>query len=129
MVETSKLKFSKTREWVNLEGQTATIGITDHAQSEISDVVFVELPRVGATVRQFEPACVVESVKAAFDIYAPMSGVVVKVNDALRVNPELVNQSPYEKGWLFQMDATNTQELNLLMTEEQYQDLDKNSAH
>ena len=129
MVETSKLKFSKTHEWVNLEDQTATIGITDHAQSEISDVVFVELPRVGATVRQFEPACVVESVKAAFDIYAPMSGVVVKVNDALRMNPEFVNQSPYENGWLFQIDVSNVRELALLMTEEQYHGLDKHSTH
>ena len=129
MVETSKLKFSKTHEWVNLEGQTATIGITDHAQSEISDVVFVELPRVGATVRQFEPACVVESVKAAFDIYAPMSGVVVKVNDALRVNPEFVNQSPYENGWLFQIDVSSARELDSLMTEEQYQGLDKHPTH
>ena len=129
MVETSKLKFSKTHEWVNLEGQTATIGITDHAQSEISDVVFVELPRVGATVRQFEPACVVESVKAAFDIYAPMSGVVVKVNDALRVSPEFVNQSPYENGWLFQIDVSSARELDSLMTEEQYQGLDKHPTH
>ena len=103
MIDTSKLKYSETHEWIKLSGNIATIGITDHAQKEISDVVFIELPKPERVVKKKDAAMVIESVKAAFDIYAPMSGKVIKVNDRLKDSPELVNKSPYEEGWLFQI--------------------------
>lgn len=128
MVDPSKLKYAETHEWVNLEGKVATIGITDHAQKEISDVVFVELPKAGRSLKQKDSAMVIESVKAAFDIYSPVSGKVTKVNDKLQMNPELVNKSPYGDGWLFQVECDNPAELNGLMTEEQYNN-QKQASH
>ena len=120
MADTSKLKYSQTHEWVSLVGNVATVGISDHAQKEISDVVFVELPKLGKELKQKESAMVIESVKAAFDIYAPLSGKIIKINDQLKDKPELVNQSPYEKGWLFQMECSNVSEFDTLLSEEQY---------
>ena len=128
MVDTSKLKYTATHEWVSINGKVATVGITDHAQKEISDVVFVELPTMEKAVKQKDPAMVIESVKAAFDIYAPLSGKVIKVNDKLKDSPELVNKSPYENGWLFQMECSNLGELGLLLSEEQYHGV-KDLAH
>lgn len=128
MVDTSKLKYTPTHEWVSLSGKIATVGITDHAQKEISDVVFVELPKPEKTVKQKDAAMVIESVKAAFDIYAPLSGKVIKANDKLKDSPELVNKSPYESGWLFQIECADTNELNTLLTEEQYNSV-KHTSH
>ena len=128
MIDTSKLKYAATHEWVKLEGTTATVGISDHAQKEISDVVFVELPKEGQVVKQKETAMVIESVKAAFDIYAPVSGTVSKVNGSLKDRPELVNQSPYEGGWLFQLECSDMKELENLLTEADYAAV-KTSAH
>ena len=116
----SKLKYTQTHEWVSLSGGVATVGITAHAQKEISDVVFVELPAPERVLKQKESAMVIESVKAAFDIYAPLSGKVLKVNDALKDSPEAVNRSPYGEGWLFQMECSDPKELDTLLTEEQY---------
>ena len=120
MTDLSKLRFTPTHEWIRLEGNTATIGITDHAQKEISDVVFVELPKVGKTVQQKDSVMVVESVKAAFDIYAPLSGRVTAANDKLTAKPELLNRSPYEEGWLFKLECDRPDDWKALLNETQY---------
>ena len=109
MIDTAKLKYTQSHEWVSLEGSIAKVGITDHAQKEISDIVFVELAKVGKDLKQNEAAMVIESVKAAFDIYAPLTGKVLKINDRLKDSPELVNQSPYDDGWLFEQCITKSQ--------------------
>jgi glycine cleavage system H protein len=119
-MDLSRLKFTKTHEWLHLEGNQGTVGITQHAQSEISDVVFVELPKVGRTVVQGEEVAVVESVKAAFSIYAPVGGTIVQVNEALAKDPGLVNRSPYEEGWIFKLNVRNPSEADLLMDEAGY---------
>lgn len=128
MTDTSKLKYTTTHEWVKLEGKLATVGITDHAQKEISDVVFIELPKNGRAVKQKDSAMVIESVKAAFDIYAPLSGTITKINDKLKEKPELVNRSPYEEGWLFQMECADPKEADSLLSESQYRDV-QGAAH
>ena len=115
------LKFTKTHEWLRLEQGTGTVGITSHAQEEISDVVFVELPKVGRAVRQGEEVAVVESVKAAFSIYAPVSGTVSKVNDTLPKDPGAINRSPYEQGWIFILEPVESKEAANLLTHEQYE--------
>ena len=120
MAEPSKLKYAETHEWVSLNGTAATVGISDHAQKEISDVVFVELPKLDQQVKRKESAMVIESVKAAFDIYAPMSGKVIKINDGLKDQPELVNRSPYQDGWLFQIECADVKEFDSLLSESQY---------
>src|SRR5258706_5621728 len=100
-------RFTKSHEWISTDG---TIGISDHAQKEITDVVFVELPKVGKELKAGEPCAVVESVKAAFDIYSPISGKVTRVNQAVSKNPAVVNQSPYENGWLFGVEPLDAAE-------------------
>ncbi len=115
------LKFTKTHEWFRLEGKKGTIGISQHAQEEISDVVFVELPTIGRVIKQGEEAAVVESVKSAFSIYAPASGTILQVNDALTKDPGLINRSPYESGWIFTIDVTNPQEVENLMDSAAYE--------
>ncbi len=129
MIETSKLKYTQTHEWVSLAGKIATVGITDHAQKEISDVVFVELPKVGQSLKQKESAMVIESVKAAFDIYAPVSGKVLKINDKLKDRPELINQAPYEEGWLFQMECSDPKDVDALLTESDYRQVKESAGH
>jgi glycine cleavage system H protein len=99
------LCFAKSHEWLRLEGATATVGISDHAQQELTDIVYVELPAVGAEAVAGETICVVESVKTASDIYAPISGKVTAVNDALTKNPGLVNSDPYGEGWIFKLEV------------------------
>lgn len=116
------LRYTKTHEWIAVEGTKAKVGVTEYAQKEISDVVFVELPKSGQVVQQAKTAAVVESVKAAFDIYAPASGKITDANKALESNPGLVNQSPYADGWLFSMELSSPAELNGLLTANQYQD-------
>ena len=114
------LKFAKSHEWVRLEGDTATIGITDHAQHELTDVVFVELPAAGRKVAAGEACAVVESVKTASDIYSPLSGEVVAVNPQLAQHPELVNSEPYKGGWFFKLKLTQPAEADRLMNAEGY---------
>lgn len=115
------LKFTKTHEWLRLEGGRGTVGITDHAQKEISDVVFVELPKIGKTVQQGEETAVVESVKAAFSIYAPVSGSVAQVNDSLSKDPGQLNRSPYEAGWIFVLEVKDPGESAELLDQQQYE--------
>ncbi len=119
-MDTSKLRYTESHEWVSLNGKTARVGITDHAQKEISDVVFVELPKAGKKVNAKDSVMVVESVKAAFDIYAPLGGTVLKANDKLTMKPELVNQSPFEEGWLYELEVTDPSQFDKLLTETQY---------
>src|ERR1043165_6717251 len=109
------LKFAKTHEWVRLSGDTATVGITDHAQHELTDVVFVELPAPGRRVKSGEACAVVESVKTASDIYSPVSGEIVEINQAVTDNPALVNTDPYGEGWLFRVKLSNKAELENLL--------------
>ncbi len=116
-----QLKYTKTHEWVRLEGSRGTVGITQHAQEEISDVVFVELPKIGKSVRQGEEAAVIESVKAAFSIYAPVSGTVARVNEALAADPAIINRSPYDEGWIFVLEPASGQEAQGLLSHEQYE--------
>jgi glycine cleavage system H protein len=123
------LKYTKTHEWVKVEGETAVCGITDYAQKEISDVVFVEVPKKGKQVKQGDPAAVVESVKAAFDIYAPVSGEVMESNQALEGTPALVNQDPYGEGWFFKVKLSQMSELNSLLSSAVYEKYIQEGAH
>ena len=117
------LRYTKTHEWIAVQGAKAKVGVTEYAQKEISDVVFVELPKVGQIVQQAKTAAVVESVKAAFDIYAPVSGKITGANKALEANPGLINQSSYADGWIFELELSSPAELNALMTAAQYRDV------
>ncbi len=114
------LQYSKDHEWVRVEGDVAVVGISDYAQSQLGDVVFVELPEVGKQVAKDGEAAVVESVKAASEIYAPVSGEVVEVNDALGDDPEMVNGSPTGDGWFFKLRIGDASELDGLMDEAAY---------
>ena len=114
------LKYTKSHEWVRMEGNTAVVGITDHAQSELTDVVYVEVPPVGARVEAGKECAVVESVKAASDIYAPLSGDVGAVNEELSSAPELLNQDPYAKGWMFTITMSDPGELDELLSADDY---------
>src|SRR4051812_1886685 len=116
----SDLRYAKSHEWVRVAGDTATIGITDHAQHELTDVVFVELPAVGRKVKAGEACAVVESVKTASDIYAPVSGEVTEVNPALANNPALVNTGPYSEGWFFKLKLANPSEASNLLAPDAY---------
>ena len=108
------LKYTDTHEWVKIKDDTAIIGITDHAQSELTDIVFAELPEVGKKVKKGDELCVVESVKSVSEIYAPLSGVVKKVNTTLEDAPETINQSPYDEGWLVEIKMEKNDEINVL---------------
>src|SRR5665213_1727799 len=116
----SDLKYAKTHEWVRVSGDTATVGITDHAQHELTDVVFVELPGIGRKVKAGEACAVVESVKTASDIYSPVSGEITEINKVAVDNPALVNTEPYANGWCYKIKLSDPAELNALMTPEQY---------
>ena len=116
----SDLRYARTHEWVRVSGDTATVGITDHAQHELTDLVFVELPAVGRQVKAGEACAVVESVKTASDIYSPLSGQVVEANQAVVDNPALVNGEPYGGGWFFKVKLSNPSELNNLLSPEAY---------
>ena len=112
--------FTDEHEWIDVEGDTATVGITDYAQEQLGDIVFVELPSVGAMLDKAGDAAVVESVKAASDVYAPISGEVTEGNDALEEDPALVNSSPEEEGWFFRMTIGDKSELEGLMDDKGY---------
>jgi len=120
-----ELRYSKEHEWVKVEGGKVRIGITDFAQSELGDIVFVELPDVGAEVSVNEPFGSVESVKTVSELYAPVSGKVVEINEDLNDNPEFVNESPYEKAWMILVEISNNSEIDELMTPEQYDEMIK----
>ncbi len=116
----SDLKYTKSHEWVRVNGDTATVGISDHAQAELTDVVFVELPEAGRKVKAGEACAVVESVKTASDIYSPVSGEIVELNKQVTDNPALVNTEPYSGGWFFKIKLSNPAELDTLLSPEQY---------
>lgn len=116
-------RYTEDHEWVRLEGDTATVGITTHAQDALGDVVFVELPEVGKTYAQKDTAGVVESVKAAADVYMPVSGEVVEVNQALQDDPSLANSDPLNSGWFFKVKLSQPAEFDALMDEASYQKL------
>ena len=109
------LKYAKTHEWVYFESDCATVGITDHAQSELTDIVYVELPEVGSTLTAGQNCAVVESVKTANDIYSPVTGEVIEINTALEGAPELVNDSAYKEGWFFKVKLTSEPDLSALI--------------
>ena len=114
------IKYTEDHEWLNIEGNTATVGITQHAQEALGDVVFVELPEVGRAYSAREVAGVVESVKAAADVYMPIDGTVSEVNEALRADPSLANSDPLGSGWFFKMTLSNPAQLETLMDETRY---------
>lgn len=116
----ANLKYASSHEWALLDGDIVTVGITDHAQDALGDLVYVELPTVGDAVSQGDEAGVVESVKAASDIYAPVSGEIIEVNEALADSPEIVNSEPYEGGWLYKIRVSDVAELDALMSAEEY---------
>ncbi len=116
----SDLFYSPSHEWIRVEGDTVICGISDHAQAELTDVVFVELPPVGKTVDAGDPTAVVESVKAASDIYSPLSGEVIEINPAVEGDPSLVNTAPYGEGWLFKLKISKPDQLPSLLTPEAY---------
>ncbi len=113
-------KYTKTHEWVVVRSEIAVVGITDFAQRELTDVVYVELPEVGKEVKAGEECAVVESVKAAVDIYSPLSGKVVRANEKLNDEPQLLNTDPYGEGWVFEMKPSNLSELETLLDADQY---------
>lgn len=116
----AELKYATTHEWLRLEGDVAVIGITDHAQEALGDLVYVELPDVGDVLHAGDEAGVVESVKAASDIFAPVSGEVIAINETLADSPEVVNSEPYDGGWLYKIRIADTSELEALMTAAEY---------
>ena len=119
------LKYTETHEWIQIKGKTARIGITDHAQTELTDIVFVELPEIGKHVKKGEELCVVESVKSVSEIYAPVSGTITQVNSKLENSPEIINKTPYDEGWLVEVEVTEESEINELYDAEAYQKLMK----
>jgi len=117
----ANLRYTKEHEWARQEGNRVVVGITDYAQKELGDVVFVELPEVGITIAVMDTFGVVESVKAVSDLYAPVSGIVVEANTVLEDQPELVNASPYGQGWMVVIEVTHLEELQQLLTSTEYQ--------
>ena len=118
-----ELRYSKEHEWVKVEEGTARIGITHFAQAELGDIVFVELPQVGDELKKNEPFGSVESVKTVSELYAPISGKVVEVNENLEDSPEFVNESPYEQAWMVVVEAPSEEEVSELMTADQYKEM------
>ncbi len=114
------LLYAKSHEWLRLDGENGTVGITDHAQAELTDIVYVELPVAGEQVKAGDQVCVVESVKAASDIYSPVSGTITAINEALNSNPALVNTDPYEEGWIFRIKIEAGEEIEHLQEPAQY---------
>ncbi|RFU67373.1 glycine cleavage system protein GcvH [Bacillus sp. V59.32b] len=123
MTTPKELRYSEEHEWVKTEGENVRVGITHFAQSELGDIVFVELPEVGAEVKADEPFGSVESVKTVSELYAPISGKVIEVNEDLNDNPEYVNESPYEKAWMVVIEPSDKSEMDNLMTAEQYEEM------
>jgi glycine cleavage system H protein len=118
-----ELHYSEEHEWVRVEGDTATLGITDYAQDQLGDVVYLDLPKVGATLQQFQKLGEIESVKAVSDLLSPVSGEVRERNEEAVRSPELVNQDPYGRGWLLRVALSDASELDKLLTAEQYEEL------
>jgi glycine cleavage system H protein len=128
MPKPENCRFAKSHEWVSLDSDVAVVGISDHAQKEITDIVFLDAPKAGLKVAQGKSCGVIESVKAAFDLYAPMSGVIVESNAEIAKDPALVNRSPYEAGWLFKIKPDKPDEAKNLMDYAQYQEFLKQDS-
>ena len=124
----AELKYAKTHEWVKVEGKRATVGITDHAQSQLTDIVFVDLPAVGKVVEKGASALVLESVKTVADVYAPGAGKVAAANTDLKAHPELVNQDPYGKGWLYRLELVQPLDESGLLSPDAYRALVESGA-
>jgi len=122
-------KYTKSDEWVKIENNIAIIGITDYAQRKLKNIVAVELPEINKEVRAGESIAVVESIKTIADVYTPVSGVIIEVNEALLDQPELINDDPYDKGWIVKIKMKDTSELENLLTPEQYAELIKEREH
>ena len=116
----SEKKYTKEHEWIEVEGDTATVGITNHAQESLGDIVFIDLPTVGKEAKSNEELCVIESVKAASDIYAPIDGEVIEINNNLSDDASIVNQDPENTGWIFKMKISNPDQYSSLMTLDEY---------
>ena len=114
------LKYTETHEWLKIEGHNAIVGITDHAQAELTDIVFVELPEIGKEVKKGEELCVVESVKSVSEIYSPISGKIININKILEDTPETVNESPYDDGWLVEIEIKDKSEIDDLLDADSY---------
>ena len=114
------LKYTETHEWLKIKDKDAIVGITDHAQSELTDIVFVELPQIGKKLKKGDELCTVESVKSVSEIYAPISGKIIKVNNQLDDSPEKINSSPYDDGWLVEIEIENKSEIDKLLNPESY---------
>jgi glycine cleavage system H protein len=118
-----ELRYTKEHEWIRVKGTEAEVGITDYAQGELGDVIFVELPQTGSKLAQMKPFGTIDAVKTVSDLFAPVTGEVVAVNDSLQSNPALVNQSPYEKGWMVRIKLDNPSEVDALLSAADYQKL------
>ena len=114
------LKYTDSHEWLKVEGEVAKVGITDHAQSQLTDIVFVELPEVGKEVKKGDELCVVESVKSVSELYAPVSGKIANVNKSLEETPETINESPYDEGWLVEIEVSDKAEIDSLLDANSY---------
>ena len=123
MAVPNDLYYAKTHEWLRIDENTATVGITDFAQSQLSDITFVELPDVGREVEAGDEVAVVESVKAASDIYSPVAGTIIEVNGDLEDSPDMINASPYDAGWLFRIELRKEEDVDNLMSAEEYTEL------
>ena len=117
------LKYTDEHEWLKIKNKTAIIGITDYAQSELTDIVFAEMPEIGKEIEKGEELCVVESVKSVSEIYAPISGKIIGINDKLEETPEIINESPYDDGWLVEMEIRDKSELDDLLDSEAYRNI------
>jgi glycine cleavage system H protein len=117
----SDLKYTDTHEWIKVNGKKAKVGITDHAQSELTDIVFVELPEIGKEIKKGEEICIVESVKSVTEIYAPISGKVTNVNKKLEESPEIINESPYDDGWLIEIEIADNSQISSLLSSDSYE--------
>ena len=118
------LRFKKSHEWVRVEADgSLTIGISDHAQDLLGDIVFVELPEIGTQISAEDEVAIVESVKAASDVYSPISGEIIEVNEVLLDNPEIINESPYHEGWFYKLQPSDSEEIDELLSPEQYGDI------
>lgn len=116
----TETKFTKEHEWVRLEGELGIVGITDFAQKELGDVVSIELPSAGDSYKQMDPMAIVDSIKASSDIYCPIDGEITEVNEKLQDTPELINQSPYDQGWIVKIKPSSPDQIDSLMSKEEY---------
>ena len=129
MSSPENLKYTRTHEWIRLDGNVATIGITDHAQNELGDITFVDLPDVGSSVESAQPFAVVESVKAGSDVYAPLDGEVVERNESVVSTPELINSSPFQDAWLVRVKVSQPSQVEALLEAADYDDFAGAGAH